>query len=251
MIDVEQYECHNRFGNNNGVVDTKNKGKGIQFDPFSFSNVVGSHPPGSYDHNPFSQYANEVMDVDDYPMFQGGFGSKNMASDVEVVWGSSPNSNGTAKSSRSSLRNQVTKANGNSFVATPHVTQSWDFFSGSALPQNNQAMYSSTTFSASVVQPQIPDIVMVPTPFSNNYDASASSSRPMVAEVTSSAQDSSNVRKIKEEFLRNFKRFDTVEDYSDHHYASKGNASKQVMIKLSSPGGCCLNRSFIFNILYL
>ncbi|VVB00378.1 unnamed protein product [Arabis nemorensis] len=36
-----------------------------------------------------------------------------------------------------------------------------------------------------------------------------------------------NVRKTKEEFLRNFKRFDTVEDCTDHHYVSKGKASKQ------------------------
>ncbi|KAJ0250439.1 ubiquitin-conjugating enzyme E2 26 [Hirschfeldia incana] len=52
-----------------------------------------------------------------------------------------------------------------------------------------------------------------------NRDASASSSRPRAAvEVVSSAQAT---------FLREFKRFDTVEDFSDHHYVSKGKASKQ------------------------
>ncbi|KAF8091095.1 hypothetical protein N665_0453s0003 [Sinapis alba] len=45
------------------------------------------------------------------------------------------------------------------------------------------------------------------------------SSLPRAAEeVVSSAQAN---------FLRDFKRFDTVKDFSDHHYASKGNASKQ------------------------
>ncbi|KAJ4896718.1 putative ubiquitin-conjugating enzyme E2 26 [Raphanus sativus] len=52
-----------------------------------------------------------------------------------------------------------------------------------------------------------------------NRGASASSSRPRAAvEVVPSAQAN---------FLRDFKRFDTVEDFSDHHYASQGNASKQ------------------------
>ncbi|KAF8091098.1 hypothetical protein N665_0453s0006 [Sinapis alba] len=46
-----------------------------------------------------------------------------------------------------------------------------------------------------------------------------SSSHPREAvEVVSSAQAN---------FLRDFKRFDTVDDFSDHHYASKGKASKQ------------------------
>ncbi|CAH8337730.1 unnamed protein product, partial [Eruca vesicaria subsp. sativa] len=52
-----------------------------------------------------------------------------------------------------------------------------------------------------------------------NRDTSASSSRPRApVEVVSSAQAI---------FLRDFKRFDTVENFSDHHYASMGNASKQ------------------------
>ncbi|CAN6928950.1 unnamed protein product [Brassica oleracea] len=53
-----------------------------------------------------------------------------------------------------------------------------------------------------------------------NRDASASSSRPRAAVevVVSSAQAN---------FLRDFKRFDTVDNFSQHHYASQGNASKQ------------------------
>ncbi|KAG2328235.1 hypothetical protein Bca52824_010963 [Brassica carinata] len=52
-----------------------------------------------------------------------------------------------------------------------------------------------------------------------NRDASASSSRPRAAvEVVPSAQAN---------FLRDFKRFDTVEGFSDHRYVSMGNASKQ------------------------
>lgn len=55
-----------------------------------------------------------------------------------------------------------------------------------------------------------------------NRDASSSSSRPKAAvEVVPSAQAN---------FLRDFKRFDTVEDFSDHYYASTGKASKQVMV---------------------
>ncbi|CAG7875422.1 unnamed protein product [Brassica rapa] len=50
--------------------------------------------------------------------------------------------------------------------------------------------------------------------------SSASSSRPRAAVevVVSSAQAN---------FLRDFKRFDTVDNFSKHHYASQGNASKQ------------------------
>ena len=53
-----------------------------------------------------------------------------------------------------------------------------------------------------------------------------SSSHPRApVEVVSSAQAN---------FLRHFKRFDTVEDFSDHHYVSKGNASKQVTVTFYS-----------------
>ncbi|KAG2314006.1 hypothetical protein Bca4012_064630 [Brassica carinata] len=72
-----------------------------------------------------------------------------------------------------------------------------------------QATPSSTT-----VQHQTPNILMEPSPSSKLGDSGSSSS----AEVVPSAQFN---------FLRDFKRFDTVEDFSDHHYAFKGKASKQ------------------------
>ncbi|KAL1195272.1 putative ubiquitin-conjugating enzyme E2 26 [Cardamine amara subsp. amara] len=239
VIDVENYEFRNGGGvlnsNNNLVVDNKNKGKAIQVDSFSFNNVQ-SHHSGSLplnletfqdysDHNnPFSQF----MEVDDYSMFQDVLDPKNVPAGAEMMvpWGLN-SSKGTAKASRSSLGSQATNANGNPFLATTSVPQPWDFFSGSGLHQNNQTIYPSASFS--MVQPQAPDIVMMPAPHLNSYryDASASSSSPIAVQVISSAQDSSNVRKTKEEFLREFKRFDTVVDFSDHHYASKGKTSKQ------------------------
>ncbi|XP_056857289.1 putative ubiquitin-conjugating enzyme E2 38 [Raphanus sativus] len=68
---------------------------------------------------------------------------------------------------------------------------------------------------STTVQHQTPNVVMEPSPSSrpvNCDDASASS------EAVTSAQAN---------YLRDFKRFDTVDDFSDHHYASKGKASKQ------------------------
>ncbi|KFK35752.1 hypothetical protein AALP_AA4G031900 [Arabis alpina] len=224
VIDVEQYECRSSFG----VDETMNKGKGVQFSPF-----MSNDGPGTYDHNPFSQYVNESMDVDGFSMFQGGIGTESNVEVVDKPLGWNPSSKGTAKASRIGLRSQSMNSNGN-------VNHSWGFVSG----QNNQGMYCPVILSASsMVQPQFPDVMMMPTtPVSSTfeYDASASSSRPVVVDVTSSAQDNvvvdvtdvtssaqDNVRKAKEEFLRNFKRFDTVEDCSDHHYSSKGKASKQ------------------------
>ncbi|KAG7595047.1 Ubiquitin-conjugating enzyme/RWD-like [Arabidopsis thaliana x Arabidopsis arenosa] len=241
VIDVENYEFRNVGGLNGGnnVVDKKNKGKAIQVD--SFSHHPGSSPinletfQDCYGHknNPFSQFSNQPIDVDDYTMNQDVLDPKNVPAGAEVTtvpWGLNSSSKGTAKSSRSSLRSQSMKEYGTSSLATTHVPQAtthvhqlWDY----TLPQQNQAIYSSVSFS--VVQPQTPDVLMVPNPTPNpfRYDASASSSCPIAAGPISSVQDSSNVRKIKEEFLRDFKRFDTVEDFSDHHYASKGKSSKQ------------------------
>ncbi|KAL0864299.1 hypothetical protein Bca101_043417 [Brassica carinata] len=51
-----------------------------------------------------------------------------------------------------------------------------------------------------------------------NSSSNGSSHPTAPVEVVSSAQA---------KFLRDFKRFDTVEDFSDHPYVSKGNASKQ------------------------
>ncbi|XP_024006380.1 putative ubiquitin-conjugating enzyme E2 38 isoform X2 [Eutrema salsugineum] len=203
VIDVEQYE----FRNN--AADKKNKGKAVQVSSFS-------------DHNQFSNLVNDEMEIDDLAMLQAVLNSQDIPSDVEVVmttqpWGANSSSKGTAKSSRSSFRSRSANATLNQSLATSSGPQSWDFFSGYAYPQNDETIYSSST----MIQPQTPDIVMMPSPPSRpfKYDASASSSRPVVAaKVVSSAQDN---------FLRDFKRFDTVEEFSDHHYASKGKASKQ------------------------
>ncbi|KAJ0230078.1 ubiquitin-conjugating enzyme E2 26 [Hirschfeldia incana] len=70
------------------------------------------------------------------------------------------------------------------------------------------------TPSSTTVQPQTPNVVMGPSPPSRPVNCHASVS----SEVVTSPQAN---------FLRDFKRFDTVEDFSDHHYASKGKASKQ------------------------
>ncbi|CAF1957941.1 unnamed protein product [Brassica napus] len=69
-------------------------------------------------------------------------------------------------------------------------------------------------------QPRSHNIAMVPSLHSGPFkvDNCATSSRLIAAEVISSAQAN---------FLRDFKRFDTVDDFSDHHFASQGKASKQ------------------------
>ncbi|EOA40040.1 hypothetical protein CARUB_v10008732mg [Capsella rubella] len=241
VIDVENYEFRNGGGvlNNNNIVDKKNKGKAIQVDSFSYDNAQSHHPLGH--NNPYVPLANQPIDVDDYAMFQDVLDPKNVPAGAEMMvpWGLNSGSKGTVKSSRSMFRSQSMKETGNSSLAATPVTQSWDYSSssflpqqnqaiypsGSYLPQHNQAIYSSGSFlpqhnqaiyssaSFSVVQPQTPDVVMVPSLFRNG--------------VMSSVQNSSSVRKLKEDFLRDYKRFDTVDDFSDHHYASKGKATKQ------------------------
>ncbi|XP_010479833.1 PREDICTED: putative ubiquitin-conjugating enzyme E2 38 [Camelina sativa] len=242
VIDVESYEFRSGGGvlnnnNNNNLVDKKNKGKAIQVDSVSYNNVHSHHPPLNvetfqdyYGHNnPFGKVANQPIDVDDYSMFQDVLDPKNVPAGAEVMvpWGLNSSSNGTGKSSRSILRSQSMKETGNSYLPAATVPQSWDYSSGSFLPQHNQATYPSPSFN--VVQPQTPGVVMVPNPSPNSfrYDASASSFQPIAAGVTSSVENSNNVRKTKQDFLRDFKRFDTVDDFSDHHYVSKGKSSKQ------------------------
>lgn len=202
MIDVEQYEFRSGVvsnTNNNNLADKKDKGKAKQ---------------DYYDHNPLSHFDNDdMMEIDGFSTFQAVQGSKTQSA---------------AKSSRSSSR---TEANWNPFLANPYAPpQSWDFYSGLAVPhQNNQTVDSSSATYHH--PPQTPDVVMMPGPPSRafTFDGSASSSRRsrrIAAEVVCSPH---------EVFLKNFKRFDTVEDFSDHHYASKGKASKQVRkINLSS-----------------
>ncbi|XP_018439753.1 putative ubiquitin-conjugating enzyme E2 38 [Raphanus sativus] len=70
-------------------------------------------------------------------------------------------------------------------------------------------------------QPRSPYTIMAPYLPSGPFkvdDCASSSSRPIAAEVIPSAQAN---------YLRDFKRFDTVDDFSDHHFASQGKASKQ------------------------
>ncbi|CAN8321629.1 unnamed protein product [Cochlearia groenlandica] len=136
---------------------------------------------------------NESMEIEDYAMYQYILNSQNIPTDVEFS------------------------------MPSQHLCPpSLDFFT---LPRDIQ----SNCFYGSLVQPRTPDIVMVPTPaplLPCRYDASASSSsssrrrRPIAAAkvIVASAQ---------EQFLRGFKRFDTVDDFSDHHYVSKGTTSKQ------------------------
>lgn len=75
-------------------------------------------------------------------------------------------------------------------------------------------------------QPRSPYITMAPSlipsaPFKVDDRASSSRSRLTAAEVI--------VPSAQANYLRDFKRFDTVDDFSDHHFASQGKASKQVM----------------------
>ncbi|CAH8325783.1 unnamed protein product [Eruca vesicaria subsp. sativa] len=193
VIDVEQYEFRNG-GDNNSLVDVKNKGKAIIQD-WSF-----------YDHNLFNPVDNGTLpvDIDDYSMFQAVLNSQDFPTDAEVFM-STTQPWGFPKSSKSSS----TEAVWNTSMETP---QSWDFFSGLAFPQTNQTSYSSTK-----VLPQAPEIVMMPAPSSRPFKLDGSS-KTVAAEVIPSAQAN---------FLKSFKRFDTVDDFSDHYYTSKGKATKQ------------------------
>ncbi|CAH8301740.1 unnamed protein product [Eruca vesicaria subsp. sativa] len=142
-------------------------------------------------HNPFSHVANGVMpmDVDGYTMVLN-----DIPTGVKVVMSTSQPPSG--------FQNYSSKGTSKSSRSSPSVSFS----------QNNQTMCSSST----MIQPQTPNVVREPSPSSRpvNCDASASSS----SEAVPSAQAN---------FLRDFKRFDTVEDFSDHHYVSKGKTSKQ------------------------
>lgn len=117
------------------------------------------------------------------------------------------------------------------------------------LPQDSQALASTTvstwkhssSSSSSVVQPQTPDTVMVEAPASSGLllpvpkKLSAVKKYPHLAvpqvDQVIAAPDTSRAKRNVEDFLGSylfFKRFDIVEDSSDHFYASQGNALKQV-----------------------
>lgn len=140
--------------------------------------------------------------------------------------------------------------------ALPHKSEGVIPSSAYALPQKNPAFhYSAPPFTigsksskmlknfSNHFQPQTPDTVMgeapapapapsgllLPAPTNPHFKGFVSS-RPRVEDVIS-APDSSRVKKNMEDYLGSylfFKRFDIVEDFSDHHYASRGTTSKQV-----------------------
>lgn len=206
MIDVEEYEFSNGSVFNNNLDDNnKNKGKAKQ--------VFVDH------YNPFGHIDNDMMEIDD-------FSSTFDFSTFQAVQDSKNNIPGSNSSKAST--NLSTESTWNPFPYAP--PQSWDFYSGLAFPQNNhQTSFAPATYHPPPPPPpQTPDMVMMPCPPSKafTFDGSTSSSRRsrrVAAEVVVSAQ---------EVFLKNFKRFDTVEDFSDHHYASKGKSSKQVNDKI-------------------
>ncbi|ESQ48431.1 hypothetical protein EUTSA_v10020387mg [Eutrema salsugineum] len=132
-------------------------------------------------------------------------------------------------------------------LPTP-VAQPWN-----ALPHNSQGVIPSSAYALPqkhktakpvyYFQPQTPDTVMGEAPVAAPGPSGLSlpgpkkpfnvkgfvSSRPRVEEVIS-APDSSRVKKNMEDYLGKFlffKRFDIVDDFEDHHYASMGNTSKQ------------------------
>lgn len=152
-------------------------------------------------------------------------------------------------------------------VVTP-VAQPWNVLphnskgvipsSAYALPQNNQAFhypaqpftFGSTAsltpqYHSNHLQPQTPDTVMgeapapAPASVSSGLLLQAPSNPPgfkgfgyrsRVEEVIL-PPDSSRVKRNMEDYLGLylfFKRFDIVEDFSDHYFASRGTTSKQV-----------------------
>ncbi|EOA30131.1 hypothetical protein CARUB_v10013237mg [Capsella rubella] len=146
-----------------------------------------------------------------------------------------------------------------------HVAQPWNALphnskgvipnSAYALPQNSKgfqypappftlgsASATSKTYFSSPFQPQTPDLVtgeapapgpassglLLPVPPSTS-GLKGYGARQRLGEVVA-PPDPSRVKRKMEDYLSTyvfFKRFDIVEDYSDHHYASKGSTSKQ------------------------
>ncbi|KAL0702408.1 hypothetical protein Bca4012_058530 [Brassica carinata] len=222
VIDVEQYE----FRNN--VADKKNKGKAIQ-------------DISSYDHNPYSHLASEAvpMELDDYAMFQAILNSQNSPTGVEVVMPTQPRTpnivmvpsvpSGPFKVDDCADKKNKGKAiqdissydhNPYSHLASESVPMELDDYAVFQAILNSQNLPTGVEV-VMPTQPRSTNIVMVPSLPSGPFkvDDCASSSRLIVAtEVISSTQAN---------YLRDFKKFDTVDDFSDHHFASQGKASKQ------------------------
>lgn len=186
------------------------------------------------------------------------------SADKESASGSSKSSNKSDVTGNSSKK--ATKGSGIqsqfSFpdMATP-IAQPWNALphkaggvipnSAYALPQNSKAFQppftlgssTSKTYFSNHFQPQTPDTVLgeAPAPAAgssglllpvppNTPGFKGYGARYRVEEAIL-PPDASRVKRNMEDFLGLylfFKRFDIVEDFSDHHYASKGNSSKQV-----------------------
>jgi len=131
--------------------------------------------------------------------------------------------------------------------ALPHKAEGVIPNSAYALPQNSKAFqppyavhYSAlkTAFS-NYLQPQTPDTVLgeAPAPAAGssgllppNTPGFKSNAARFKEEPPILPPDDSRVKRNMEDYLGLylfFKRFDIVEDFSDHHYASKGTTSKQ------------------------
>ncbi|XP_010542283.1 PREDICTED: putative ubiquitin-conjugating enzyme E2 38 isoform X2 [Tarenaya hassleriana] len=198
------------------------------------------------DYEYYDQSPDEATDADEYSMFQDLLDSKDIPTDVElsIPWFQNSTNKEAAKSGGSSSshanngkKSGVTAVNAN---GSPSLSPWPQMLTSTSQPWSVVSHHSDGSKSVDSALPQnsqTPDMVMGGPPFGTvlpvpptppNYHASASS-RPRVEEVIS-AKDSSRVQKNMEDFLGKFlffKRFDTVEDFSDHHYASRGSSSKQ------------------------
>ncbi|CAN8270186.1 unnamed protein product [Cochlearia groenlandica] len=177
---------------------------------------------------------------DEYSKYQDLFDGKDVPTGVEVSMDWFPNSTAkeTASSSGSSAKNATKGSSGAAvsvsqpWKALPHNAQGVIPSNAYALPQSNKAL--PWTYSSNIIEPQTPDTVMGEAPATSGlpkipkFDGFVST-RPRVEEVIS-ATNSSRAKRNMEDYLGTylfFKRFDIVEDFSDHHYASKGATSKQ------------------------
>ncbi|CAA7029130.1 unnamed protein product [Microthlaspi erraticum] len=266
----EQYELQNGGVHSNNNVDSKNKGKGIQYESLSYdgsasdsTNNVESNslldPDSLIYEDDDDQYGYDMEDddydddaPDEYSMYQDIFDSKDIPTGVEVSMDWFPDKEAEVPDGNTATGKKETKPSCSFKNLAAPVAQPWKDLphnsagvipnSAYALPQNSQALASTTVStwkhsSSSVVQPQTPDTVMGEAPASSGLllpvpkklSSYAHLATPRVDEVIS-RPDPGRVKRNMEEFLGSylfFKRFDTVEDSSDHYFAAKGNSSKQ------------------------
>ncbi|XP_019092584.1 PREDICTED: probable ubiquitin-conjugating enzyme E2 25 isoform X3 [Camelina sativa] len=254
VIDVEQYDMQNGgVVNGSSNVDNKNKGKAIESDSLSYDEQDDAYdydagsPSDACDYPGSSPVSNSLLDPDSliyeddydyddqytyemdeepdtYSMYQDLFDGKDVPTGVEVSMDWFPNSadQESANSSGSSSKKATTGGGIQSQSALPHQSNGVVPNSAYALPQITKAPTSKTYFSTTY-QPQ-PHPVPVDTSGFKGY-----AGRQRVDE-TVAPPDSSRVKRNMEDFLGLylfFKRFDVVEDFSDHHYVTMGTTSKQ------------------------